>query len=214
MRDTRGFALTELLVALVLVGLISMLIVTGVSTGRRVWERADAAATAGETVEAAHATLRHRLEHAFPATRFDASAPYSDFLGSAKTMSFLGPDGDARRPGALRRYVVELTLAGELALTSTSDLSDPDAGPHERQVLLRGVGSIDLAYFGASAPDNVPRWRFGWRKQAGLPQLVRVRVQFADGDRRWWPELIVHPAATIDSLCVLDTASHRCRGRA
>jgi hypothetical protein len=34
------------------------------------------------------------------------------------------------------------------------------------------------------------------------------------GDPRVWPELIVHPAATVDSLCVIDAATGDCRGRA
>jgi hypothetical protein len=52
-----------------------------------------------------------------------------------------------------------------------------------------------------------------WEKQAALPQLVRIRVQFEQGDRRAWPELLIKPMVTIDSLCVLNAANGRCRGR-
>ena len=208
-----GFALAELLVTLVVLGMIGALIVGGVATGRRVWEHGDAVAAAGEQVVAAENLLRARLERAYPATRYDASAPYSDFDGVAKSVAFLAPDGDAHRPSALRRYTLALNVAGDLVLTSVSDVADPDNPRPVDIVLLRRVETIDLAYFGAAPPDNVPRWRLDWRRQSRLPDAVRLRVQFAQGDRRWWPDLIVHPFATVDLLCTLDLASHRCRGR-
>ena len=213
-RSDRGFALAELLVTLVVLSMVGALIVTGVGTGRRVWARLDAAAVAGESVENAQAALRQRIERVFPATRYDASAPYSDFLGAPASLSFLAPDNDAHRPAPLRRYVLSLALNGDLVLSSTSDLAADEPPAHDDLVLIRGVQAIDIAYFGAAPPDNVPRWRFNWEKRPSPPDLVRVRVQFAAGDRRWWPDLIVHPYATIDSLCTLEMSSHHCRGRA
>jgi general secretion pathway protein J len=214
LRSDKGFALAELLVTLVVLGMIGALIVTGVGTGRRVWQHLDVASAAAESVDNAQTALRNRLERAFPATRYDASAPYSDFAGATATMSFLAPDSDAHRPGALRRYALTLAVNGDLVLSSTSDLAAGDPPPHDDLILIHGVQGIDLAYFGVAPPDNVPRWRFNWEKRPTPPELVRVRVQFAQGDRRWWPDLIVHPYATVDSVCTLEMSNHRCRGRA
>ena len=213
MRRDDGFTLAELLVALVVMGMMGVMIVSGVGTGRRVWERMDSGSSWREAVEGAQLALRNRLEGAYPQTRFDSSAPYSDFAGNAKTVTFLAEDAAARRPSALRRYRLMVGVSGDLILSSVSDLAADDNPPRDDTVLLHNVQSIDVAYFGAAPPDNVPRWRLEWEKRPTLPQLVRVRVQFAPGDTRWWPDLIVHPAATVDTRCVLDFASHRCQGR-
>ncbi len=208
-----GFTLVELLVSLAIMAMLSVLIVSGVGGGARVWERMDRTTAAGEAVEGAQAALRTRLERIFPATRYDASTPYVDFDGAADSLAFIAPPADAARPAPLRRYHLALTAAGDLVLSSHSDLAANPAAPDPEQlVLLHGVQGIELAYFGPTAPDNSPRWRPRWTAQPAPPQLVRLRVAFAADDRRWWPDLVVKPAADIDAGCVMNS-SGRCMGR-
>lgn len=210
-----GFSLVELLVSLVIVGLLSLLLLNGVFSGRRVWERLEERTSAMEQVEGAQGALRTRLERAFPLSRYDASAPYVDFKGEAKTLRFLAPPALAGRPAALRRYTLGLTVAGELTLVSASDLALDAARADERLVLLTGVQTVDFAYWGPSrSPPGRPAWRPRWESEPTLPQLVRVRVTFQPGDRRRWPEFVVRPAATVSSACVIDPATGLCGGTA
>jgi hypothetical protein len=72
--------------------------------------------------------------------------------------------------------------------------------PVEVLVLLHGVQDFDVAYFGPQ-----PKGSSGLAVETGksrwlLPQLVRIRLQFEQGDRRAWPELLIKPMITIDSL--------------
>jgi len=211
MRGDGGYSLVEVLAALILLGTTFVFLASGIGTSRRVWERLDAKSDAVSSVVAAQALVRHRIEQAFPQTRFDASTPYVDFHGEANSLEFLSPATNAQGLQALRRYALSLSPGGEVVLTSVSDTLPAGAPPQERRVLLSGVSAMVLSYWGRR-PDKTSGWMQSWTSQAVLPSLVRLDVQFSDG--RYWPALMVHPAATVDSLCVLEIGRGRCRGRA
>jgi general secretion pathway protein J len=209
-----GFTIVELLVSLLILGMLILMIIMGLGTGRRVWERMDQSALSIETIEGAQTLLRDRIERTYGATRFDSATPYADFRGLPNRISFLAPPPEVNRPQALRRYDLSLDGNGNLLLSSWSDVAaDPDRPAITSVVVLRGVQGMDVAYFGTAAPDLTPRWRPTWDHQAAPPRLVRVRLAFAPGDRREWPDMIVKPAADVDIRCILDIATGRCGGR-
>ena len=208
-----GFALVEALASLVVVGMIGLMLMAGVTTGRRVWERIDTREAVGEGLDAAQTTLRDRLEQAFPQTLYDQNPPYVDFQGRSEGVVFLANPPDSGRPAPLRRYTLSLDTAGELVLSSISDAAAPSRAVVSRDVLLRGVRQLDLAYFGAFQTDITRRWRPVWPSNPSLPELIRIRLTFEPGDPRQWPDLIIRPRTTIDSACLLNSIIHRCKGR-
>ncbi len=207
-----GFALVEALASLVIVGMISMMLIEGVGTGRRVWERIDAREASGEAIDGAQSVLRDRIEQIYAATLFNKNPPYVDFSGKADRLVFIATPPQSARPAPLRRYSLVLDTAGELVLSSVSDVA-PDISPVARDVLLTGVRQVDVAYYGPSAPDFTPQWRRSWDDETALPQAIRVRLTFEPGDQRRWPDLIVHPKASVDVACMLNTVTHLCKGR-
>ncbi len=208
-----GFALVEALASLVIVAMISLMIVQGVGTGRRVWERMGANANAGEAIEGAQVALRDRIEQIYPATLYDQNPPYIDLDGEPNTLAFLSSPPESARPAPLHRYRLLLTTSGELVLRSVSDVAAPGTAPSD-QVLLKGVRQLGLAYFGASGVDPTLRWQTRWSAQSAPPELVRIQVAFEPGDRRQWPDLLVRPRVTVDAGCVLSPLTGRCKGRA
>ena len=75
---------------------------------------------------------------------------------------------------------------------TSGDLQSFDFSRHaERTVLVRGVNRVRFAYFGQGAREEKAKWHPTWSKQSGLPRLVRLGIEFADGDRGAWPELVV-----------------------
>jgi general secretion pathway protein J len=213
-QSTEGFALIEALASLVIVGMISLLLFQGVGTGKRVWERVDRTAASNEAIEGAQMILRGRLEQMFPATLYGGNEAEADITGQPESIEFLAPATDAGRPAPLRRYRLELNVGRQLTLSSISDVVWARDTKITQQVLLTGVQQIDLAYFGVAQPDFTPQWRSRWTQQVTPPALIRLRVAFAPGDTRRWPDLIVHPLVTIDSGCILSAATSHCRGRA
>jgi len=203
-----------MLATLVIVGLTSAMMVEGLGASRRVWEHVDSSNSMGDLIAGTQLLLRDRIERTFPATRYDKIPSYADFDGVADKMMFLAPPRDIGAPNALRRYVLSVAPNGDLVLSSLSDLApDPKATP-DNLVLLHNVQGLDIAYYGVAPPDNRPAWRFAWEQRPAPPQLIRIRVQFAPQDPRVWPELLIKPAANVDSMCVLMVRTGKCRGRA
>lgn len=209
-----GYALVEMLATLIIVAMTSAMMVEGLGHARRVWDHVDAANTMGDAIAGAQLTLRERLERIFPATRYDKIPSYADFDGVADKMMFLSSPRDVGAPSALRRYQLAVASNGDLVLSSVSDVAADPTRPSESLVLLHNVQGLDIAYFGVAPPDNRPSWRFAWEQRPGPPQLIRIRLQFAPQDPRVWPELLVKPFATVDSMCVLMVTTKTCRGRA
>jgi len=207
-----GFTLVEALASLAILALLSLMLVAGTQFARSRMIRMQAADD-GEIVETAQDLLRGRLSRAFPYARPNTGFPTVEFAGLPDRVSFFAPPPDVAAPDALQRYVLSVSPAGVLQLTRVSDLAnDPDSAVRATP-LLSAVRGLSIDYFGAAPPDNLPRWRARWEQQDALPRLVRVRVSFPPGDRRIWPDLIIAPAATLDSLCQVDSRSGLCRGR-
>ena len=215
-----GFTLIEMLVSLAVLAMTAALLMTGLAGGQSLWQRAGARAADGETVAAAQMILRDRIEHVVPVTSFDGSAPFADIGGTSQVLSFYGPPADRDRPGDLQRYRLMLSPRGELTLysvdgrTSRIEIKSPAVAGWRAAPLLDGVGTIELAYYGAAPPDNGRRWRARWQERPQPPELVRLRVVFAPGDRRTWPDLIIRPATALNSACTIDPLTGRCRGQA
>ena len=155
------------------------------------------------------------MERIFPATRYDKIPSYADFDGVADKIDvpFIAP----RCAGAIRRCgATNLAVApnGDLGSFLIERSGSRPKTPPENLVLLHNVQGLDIAYFGVAPPDNRPAWRFAWEQRPSPPQLIRIRVHFAPQDPRVWPELLIKPVATVDSMCVLMIRTGKCRGRA
>jgi general secretion pathway protein J len=211
-RGSAGFTLVEALASLAILALLSLMLVAGIQVARVRLIRLQAADD-GEIVETAQDLLRARLTRAFPYARPNTGFPHVEFDGLPDRVEFFAPPPDADAPDALQDYVLRVTTGGQLQLTRVSDLADEPAQSVRAAALLQGVSSLNIDYFGAAPPDNQPRWRARWEQRDTLPRLVRVRVSFPPGDRRVWPDLVVAPAATLDSLCQIEVNTGLCRGR-
>ncbi|MGI4881478.1 MAG: PulJ/GspJ family protein [Janthinobacterium lividum] len=210
MRADAGFTLVELLVSLGITAMTAALLLTGLGTGRRVWEHAEASGVAGESVAAAQSIVRDRVERLVAETSDDPRQKRVEIDGTADRLDFLAPPSDAQKPAGLQHLRLALGPGGALLLSSVDALAGPAARWTDAP-LIGGVAALAIGYYGAAPPDREPRWRSAWRNQASPPQLVRVRLRFAAGDRRRWPDVVVRPAATVASGCTLDRLTGDCQ---
>jgi general secretion pathway protein J len=213
-----GFTLVELLVALALFGLLSVALFGSIRMGMASWTRGTARADQVDQTLHAQNLLRGLIEEAYPLFLADVPAGgHADFAGTSQSLDFLAPTPIARGVGGRSRFRIAIARSREamnLVLTSTVELAWPEQTAQPiTTVLLAGVADVQFSYFGAVGADRAAAWHDAWRGQASLPQLLRVRVRYADGDSRNWPELLIAPRITADVSCVYDPLTNRCRGR-
>ena len=184
-----GFTLIEVLVALAVLGFLVLGLAQGVRFGLVAWDsQARMLGRIGD-LDVADRALRRIVAQLVPAD--DVRPP--GLRGTAA-----GFEGVTELPmlAALptRRAVVALGVdrAQRLVLRWTPYLPARRLGPPpapEESELLRGVERIQVAYWSAAAGGG---WLPVWTR-ADLPDLVRVRLVFARGDRRRWPDIIAAP---------------------
>ena len=163
--------LVELLVALTLLGLLSVMMMGGLGFGVRAWERTEAHSDRLNAVTRLHGFLRERLS-ATPrpqSVHGDAgslafSALWPAAIGGTGFYDFaLVPDGD-----------------GALVLSWTPAVGEEDPPPDPAlsgaRTLLPETTGFAVAYFGWTTGEPEPRWHDRWETGAEPPLLVRLDI--------------------------------------
>jgi prepilin-type N-terminal cleavage/methylation domain-containing protein len=195
-RCDAGFTLLEMLVALCVLGLLTMAIARGLHLGAFSWTRAQHDADAAKQMRQARRLLQDVIGGAYPAF---ASANLQDhriaFAGTPDAMALI-----TRRPAVLgtpvmiaaRLFFDEQTKT--LALAWRLDLP----GAEERTALVAGqVAKMRLAY------ENGAGWQDHWEQQNFLPAAIRVSVE-------GWPPLVIATHATAATACLFDPTDIEC----
>jgi general secretion pathway protein J len=194
-RGQAGFTLLETLVALVVLGFLVVGLTHGVRTGLALWSAQSRRLGEAADLDAVERTLRNVLSGIPTAPSGDAGSGTVTFDGGPHRLAFVGdlPTG----LGTTRLANIDLELKDRRLILSWTPhrheiSSAPPPKPTETK-LVGGVKRLDLAYWGSTSPDQPATWQGRWQGPQ-LPDLIRVRLVFAAGDRRHWPALIVASA--------------------
>ena len=212
-----GFTLVEMLVSLAVVAMAALLMAIGVgrmgldlSLSRRGDARLDDVVTA-------QFALRQRIELTFPA-KDPQTGNTLEFAGLGDSIDFIGKAPDNVGPDVLNRYRIRLAHDGTLTLyrvstlTTTIDPRQPTTDGWAAVPLVKGVRALAISYFGARQGNNGNGWQDAWVHRQTLPRLVRLRLDFPEGDERGWPELVVRLHAAISDTCDRDLRTDECKG--
>jgi general secretion pathway protein J len=189
--------LIEMLVVVVVLGLLVVALTQGVRAGLALWHAQQR--RLGETAEldASARILRGLLTGIAaptPGGFGPGAATGGGIKGDASHLAFVGdlPTG----LGTTRHADISIELRGRrLVLVWTSHLHEIAFGPPPRPTvteLIAGVARVEFAYWGNTAPGQPAAWQSRWDDPAS-PELIRIRLIFAKGDRRHWPDLIAAP---------------------
>jgi general secretion pathway protein J len=207
-----GYTLVELMIVLALMGMLSLLLVSGLGFGARVWETGERQSQSLRQIALAQIQLRRMIASAYPViTTADPQRPRVAFDGTERRLTLIAFDQDV--PAATRSTLTigqtETGGASDLRISSTPELAlDPGARTRHRAV-VRGIKELRFAYLG----DGGGAWENSWQDRRRLPRLVRVSVTFPDGDPRHWPDLVIAPRLAADVACVFDALAKSCSGR-
>ncbi len=199
--DRRGFTLLELLIAMTLLGLIAVLLLGGLRLGARSWEAGSARNEQTSEVQVVQTFIRQQLSRArdlVPVLRGPARRPA--FEGTREAITFIAPLPGHLAVGGLYRLSLYLSEEGEqnrLMVSWRLFQSGADDGDarfdDDATVLLDHIENVEFSYFGSERKDGERDWQDEWQDQDRRPEMVRIRVEFAEGDGRYWPELVVAP---------------------
>jgi general secretion pathway protein J len=192
----RGFTLVELLVGLTLLGLIVAVLAGALRIGLIGARTVDDRSGWLNEVRTVQGVIRRAVESSRPVVWRDGADSNIGFSGSEKLLDLIADLpawGDIAGP-----FVVRFALVGD-ALVMTRRASSGDRQrfdfnrPVERRTLVRAVTDMRLSYYGVGERRLRRRWWPSWSGRADLPEMVRLEIDFADGDRAAWPVLIAQP---------------------
>ncbi|KPF78733.1 hypothetical protein IP88_03125 [alpha proteobacterium AAP81b] len=216
-RDDAGFTIIELLVALAIMGLLAGMLGAGLGLGRRIIEGGSVALADTDAVANTQMTLRERLMRLAPVPRDVAGGGIIEVRGLPGEFRWVGVAAGQLQPDSDQHYRLLLTAGGNLTLLTAStldrrvDLGSATLAGWTPHVLLRDVSTLDIAYFGPPFQGRGGRgWQPSWLARTQPPELVRVRIGFAAGDRRHWPDFVVRPRTTISTACIISVQTGRC----
>jgi len=208
-----GFTLIEMLVTLAILGMLAGLMVGGLGLGAAQLRRMHGENVVTDEVLVAQSRLRTTIEGLLPE---NAAPGIVDVRGTDHDFAFFAAPQFNEAPDANRRYRLLLSATGDLALYQANsldrriDLNSPDLVGWRPIGLLRNVAQLNLAYYGPDHDGTGNAWQPSWITRAQPPQMVRVHVEFAAGDARRWPDLIVRTIATDETACKIDPRTGRC----
>src|SRR5712691_13072809 len=189
-----GFTLLETIVALTVLGFLIIAIIQGVHTQLVFWNVQTRRIATTAELDSTARVLRAVLT-TMPIQPAALGAPVSlGFEGRADQITLIGqlPCG----LGSFRR--VDMTIyprVSRIVISWTPHRHDPPEAakpPPIATELIRDVDRLEFAYWGSPGEGLPPAWLARW-DGPDLPKLIRVRVRFASGDDRHWPDLVAAP---------------------
>lgn len=196
-----GFTLLEALVALTILGFVSMIAAGALHLAVETRSRVEARAVATQELRAGGMLLRSRLRDARPATwRWSSSGSPHWFHGRPKSVHFVASLPPRWDDGRLYLYSIEADNKRDGTRLILRYRPMPDdaatpvpADPEASFVLLNEIDGLSWSYYGRTEPEQAGRWRKTW-DHSHLPQLVRLVVEPGTPRLGPWPGWTVSPA--------------------
>jgi general secretion pathway protein J len=193
-RSERGFTLLELLIAVSLLALLMGLLTAGLRAGTHSMTRQSERLDRSSRNVLVETFLRNELADARPfSTAGDSRSSTIAFTGREDGVTFVGPSPASVATGGLQMLSVDFAKDGPARGEVVADWQPYGAGngagaSPRRSLLLGHVQRAIFAYFGGE-PGEAPSWHSDWENKTVLPSLVRLSVEFSDGELM--PDLVI-----------------------
>jgi general secretion pathway protein J len=191
-----GFTLLELLIALTLLGLITVMLYGGLHLATKGAALGERRAEASEQVRLIQSFIRREVSQVYPLVWRGEGKPRVAFNGGSETLHFAAILPAHRGEGGL--YLVSIGVADSypahqlifsyrLARPEIQDFETKEA-PQERVVLVEDIEKLEFLYYGKREKEDEARWHSRWKDRKNLPRLVRLRLKTVSS---FWPDLVI-----------------------
>jgi prepilin-type N-terminal cleavage/methylation domain-containing protein len=187
-----GFTLLEVLLALTLTAIISVLVLEGVGATRLAWDRLRTASPS-EELEFSAQRLRELLRKARPV--FISDVPNGPgrllFDGSSGELTFVSLSEGYALSGGLVRLRIEharvakgsketLNIGLRADVFRARLLNKTEDAPIS---LFRNLSSFGLRYYGQSERGQQDQWHDNWLGKRVLPKVIEAKMVYKIGDQ-------------------------------
>lgn len=208
-----GFTFLELMVALALLGMLSLVLFGSLRFGTRVWEHAEGTMAAEASIRTVQFFLRRDIERTYPLVEEKNGIDRAlTFVGKKDRIIFMA--APLANTGMLERITIYTEGTGHetiLARTTQPELAVTSHKP-TKTILLHHIKTIVFSYYGRSVERNNDVWQSTWENRSTLPKLIQISIAFSDDTKKSWPLFIVAPRISSGVGCAFDVLSHRCIG--
>jgi len=184
-----GFTLLEVVVALTLMSILSLVLTGSLSFGNRAWEHTSRAnRSSGDAISAYQFLEASFGQFAKFTPSAEAGQESPDFVGNSQDVSFR-TSGFAQ-VGLAGPRLMKLRLVGDrLQVSLPLGEGETMELPHSGQafVLLSAIRSLAIAYRGYASDHRDTGWVSEWREEDATPILVRLSFnRTGDEDQTWF----------------------------
>jgi general secretion pathway protein J len=191
-RPEAGFTLLELLVSIALLGLLTMVLLAGLSLVMREVDRQTPRLDETAKLAVVYGFLHSHLADARPTIPVNLLGGAVAFDGGGTRVDFVAPAPDGATRAGLYLYSIEAAGSQLKArwrlFAGLLPAATEEAG---ETVLLDGLRQVDITYYGSPLGEAEIAWQHEWRNAPYLPLLVRFAFSLRDGGLA--PALVVAP---------------------
>ena len=187
----RGFTLVELLIAISLLGLISVVTYSAIWTASRSLQSVEQRVKLNDELRVTQEFFRQSLSQARAVMAINESLMQVVFSGKKHTLSFVAP-APLQRGNSGGLYYYRFDLSGRGGKARSLRLSyrqylvgvELDVGlqPQGESLLMEDVAVLSFSYYGSDEPGADGEWMTEWPRTDSLPQLVRIMLKNANSD--------------------------------
>ena len=202
----RGFTLVELVIALSILGVLSLLLVNGLRLATRTWDAVEQRTTAAHQGHLTVIFLQRQIELAQPLRLSrDASVKHISFVGQHRALRFVAPLPGHLGAGGMYWFTLGLVdgragnqLVLSYRLFQREDWERFGAADAEQAVLMEGLRDLQFEYLEPATADAPARWISDWEAPDRLPPLIRVQITNVPGSGGAWQEFLVAPKLAVN----------------
>ena len=187
MKRRNGFTLLEMIVVLAVFALLMVAVTEGMRFAGLASQIGEKTLDWANQIEPADRALRAIIEQIRPSGMPETDAALT---GEPRSMSFTSELADPSVGLEQAQATINLSFSNhQLVVRSTRRPHAQWIGPPSpvrETVLADRLEGVGFAYWTGS------RWTDRW-DQTRLPRLIRIRLQFPEGDVRHWPDIVASP---------------------